>query len=107
MLRRSSLRALQVARTCKAPAFTRAELPLSFHDGIVSSRFIHRNWPRSYSKVVSVSETKLPDKNYGEIQDALRVASLVGSFRSKGHLVALLDPLGRVERGPWLEEVNR
>lgn len=39
-----------------------------------------------------------------EIEDSLRVASLVHSFRNDGHLAAALDPLRRVKQGPWLTE---
>ncbi|CAG9461158.1 unnamed protein product [Pedinophyceae sp. YPF-701] len=45
----------------------------------------------------------LPDD---DVADTLRVARLVESLRNRGHLVAQLDPLRRVQRGPWLEELN-
>ncbi|DBA67070.1 hypothetical protein WJX79_005030 [Trebouxia sp. C0005] len=42
-----------------------------------------------------------------EIEDSLRVASLVHSFRNDGHLAAALDPLRRVKQGPWLTESRK
>ena len=39
-----------------------------------------------------------------EIEDTLKVASLIHSFRNDGHLAAALDPLQRVRQGPWLAE---
>jgi hypothetical protein len=39
-----------------------------------------------------------------EVADALRVAGMAATFRSRGHLAAQLDPLGRAARGPWLAE---
>lgn len=41
-----------------------------------------------------------------EVEDAVKVTALVGAFRTRGHLCARLDPLGRVKRGPWLSEVS-
>lgn len=42
-----------------------------------------------------------------EIEDTLKVASLIHSFRNDGHLAAALDPLQRVRQGPWLAESRR
>ena len=42
-----------------------------------------------------------------EIEDALKVAALIHSFRNDGHLAAALDPLHRVRQGPWLAEHRR
>lgn len=39
-----------------------------------------------------------------EIEDTLKVAALIHSFRNDGHLAAALDPLQRVRQGPWLTE---
>ena len=39
-----------------------------------------------------------------EIEDTLKVAALIHSFRNDGHLAAALDPLHRVGQGPWLAE---
>lgn len=39
-----------------------------------------------------------------EIEDTLKVAALIHSFRNDGHLAAALDPLRRVRQGPWLTE---
>ena len=39
-----------------------------------------------------------------EIEDTLKVAALIHSFRNDGHLAAALDPLQRVRQGPWLAE---
>eukprot|EP00803_Ostreobium_quekettii_P007935 evm.model.scf_3304.2 EVM.evm.TU.scf_3304.2 scf_3304:5531-14070(-) len=36
----------------------------------------------------------------------MKVTELVGDFRTRGHLCARLDPLGRASRGPWLSEVS-
>ena len=41
-----------------------------------------------------------------EASDTLKVAALVQRFRSRGHLVAQLDPLKRVAHGPWMEDVG-
>lgn len=40
-----------------------------------------------------------------EVADTLKVAALVQQFRSRGHLVAQLDPLRRVQFGPWCGDV--
>lgn len=40
-----------------------------------------------------------------EVEDAVKIASLIERFRHRGHLCANLDPLGRVPRGPWMSEV--
>ena len=42
-----------------------------------------------------------------EIEDNLKVASLVHAFRSEGHLSAKLDPLQRVTQGPWQAETRQ
>ena len=42
-----------------------------------------------------------------EIEDTLKVASLIHSFRNDGHLAAALDPLQRVRQGSWLAESRR
>lgn len=42
-----------------------------------------------------------------EIEDTLKIASLVHSFRNDGHLAAALDPLRRVSQGPWHAESRR
>ena len=39
-----------------------------------------------------------------EVEDAMKIASLIERFRHRGHLCANLDPLGRVQRGPWMSE---
>lgn len=39
-----------------------------------------------------------------EIEDTLKVAALIHSFRNDGHLAAALDPLQRVRQGSWLAE---
>lgn len=46
-----------------------------------------------------------------EIQDTLKLVQLIQAFRTRGHLVAQLDPLRRTRGGPWLgpvgDEYNR
>lgn len=39
-----------------------------------------------------------------EVADTLQVAALVNRFRQEGHLLAQLDPLGRVPHGPWMTD---
>lgn len=39
-----------------------------------------------------------------DIEDTLKVAALIHSFRNDGHLAAALDPLHRVKQGPWLAD---
>lgn len=58
------------------------------------ARALHR---RCFSSEVAVLE----------IEDTLKVASLVHSFRNDGHLAAALDPLRRIQQGPWLAESRR
>ncbi|EGD82902.1 hypothetical protein PTSG_03534 [Salpingoeca rosetta] len=36
--------------------------------------------------------------------DNIRIAEMIGWYRERGHMVASLDPLGRVERGVWQHE---
>jgi hypothetical protein len=40
------------------------------------------------------------------MRDTFKVAELVRLFRSRGHLVARLDPLNRGQRGPWMKELG-
>ena len=46
----------------------------------------------------SISTQNLP-LTCGAVQ-----AAMVDAFRSRGHLAAPLDPLGRASRGPWFAE---
>ena len=41
-----------------------------------------------------------------EVEDAVKIASLIERFRHRGHLCANLDPLQRVLRGPWMSEAH-
>ncbi|GMH36461.1 hypothetical protein BSKO_04329 [Bryopsis sp. KO-2023] len=36
-----------------------------------------------------------------EVRDAAKVTALIAAFRTRGHLCARLDPLNRVQGGPW------
>jgi hypothetical protein len=40
------------------------------------------------------------------LEDTLRVVELIRRFRSRGHLVAQLDPLRRTPGGPWLGPIG-
>jgi hypothetical protein len=41
-----------------------------------------------------------------EVEDSLKLAVLIRRFRSRGHLVAQLDPLKRTPGGPWLGPIG-
>lgn len=41
-----------------------------------------------------------------ELADSLKIVALVQQFRSRGHLVAQLDPLRRVAYGPWFGDIG-
>ncbi len=41
-----------------------------------------------------------------QVQDTLRLAQLVGLFRKANASAAQLDPLRRVQRGPWTDEAH-
>ncbi|KAK9823055.1 hypothetical protein WJX81_005034 [Elliptochloris bilobata] len=56
-------------------------------------------WP-----AVSASCQDEAQQTHAEVADALRMVAMVGVFRSRGHLAAKLDPLGRAPRGPFLAE---
>ena len=43
---------------------------------------------------------------YVEVEDTLKLAALIRRFRSRGHLVAQLDPLKRTPGGPWLGPIG-
>lgn len=47
------------------------------------------------------------DEIQREIEDAVKIASLIERFRHRGHLCANLDPLQRAQRGPWMSESQR
>lgn len=40
------------------------------------------------------------------VGDTLKLAACIRRFRSRGHLVSQLDPLGRTSGGPWLGPVG-
>jgi 2-oxoglutarate dehydrogenase complex dehydrogenase (E1) component-like enzyme len=42
---------------------------------------------------------------HAEVADTLRLVQLLQAFRSRGHLVADLDPLQRA-RGPWFTDTG-
>ncbi len=50
------------------------------------------------------AENELGGRVEDEVADVLRVAGLVERFRREGHLLARLDPLGRVAHGPWMSD---
>lgn len=52
------------------------------------------------SGVHAQAEVELQTSEY-EVCDTLKVIALVSHFRSRGHLVAQLDPLQRVPYGTW------
>lgn len=41
-----------------------------------------------------------------DLTDALKVAELIHRFKSRGHLVAQLDPLKRCAGGPWVGPIG-
>lgn len=44
--------------------------------------------------------------NATDVEDTLKLAALIRRFRSRGHLVAQLDPLKRTAGGPWLGPIG-
>lgn len=52
------------------------------------------------SGVLAQAEVETQTPEY-EVCDTLKVIALVSHFRSRGHLVAQLDPLQRVPYGTW------
>ena len=38
--------------------------------------------------------------------DTIKIVGLIQQFRCKGHLTAQLDPLQRVEYGPWMADIG-
>ena len=65
-----------------------------------SKRLFGRNTAKRYYE--TEADTAMLD-----VEDNLKVASLVHAFRSEGHLAAKLDPLQRVAQGPWLAETRQ
>lgn len=64
--------------------------------------------PRRGIQDCAVSDAAVPGATAAEadIADTLKVAALAQLFRSRGHLVAQLDPLQRVSYGPWLGDIG-
>ncbi|KAK9810028.1 hypothetical protein WJX72_003602 [[Myrmecia] bisecta] len=65
-----------------------------------------RSWRKGISTVTAQPQPAPAVGCATEVADTLKVAALVQTFRSRGHLAAQLDPLGRVRYGPWLSETG-
>lgn len=66
-----------------------------------SAPLLRQDYVQAEAAELPVSVSKDAD-----IGDTLKVAALVQHFRSRGHLVAQLDPLRRVPHGPWFGDVG-
>lgn len=72
--------------------------------GLGSSQPQLQQQRRAASSGASSSSVDVP--HLVDVQDSLRLATLLRRFRSRGHLVAQLDPLRRTSAGPWLGPVG-
>lgn len=56
-------------------------------------------WPASTDSSTEIAHVT-------DVEDTLKLAAMIRRFRSRGHLVAQLDPLKRTAGGPWLGPIG-
>eukprot|EP00879_Flechtneria_rotunda_P031152 GHRR01034006.1.p1 GENE.GHRR01034006.1~~GHRR01034006.1.p1 ORF type:complete len:719 (+),score=247.47 GHRR01034006.1:550-2706(+) len=64
---------------------------------------MHSRVPKAAAPYESILQSQ---SQLADIEDTLKLAACIRRFRSRGHLIAQLDPLKRTAGGPWLGPIG-
>jgi hypothetical protein len=62
--------------------------------------------PAAEAAAAAADSASMSAAQHLEISDTLKLAACIRRFKSRGHLVSQLDPLGRTPGGPWLGPIG-